>query len=101
MVNEETKPEETPTLDPTTSVLFDLEMRIVISRDNLNLAEKLLNELREVSKVRKLQHEDLLQLDSLLVATKEFFEIVSDDLVTELYQSLKEEKEDLSDTETA
>lgn len=97
-INEETK---TTAIDPVTSVLFDLEFRITTARDNLNTAEELLNQARELRKERRLQREDFEQLDSLLIVTKEFFDVVPDDLMTELYQSLKEEKENLNDTETA
>lgn len=90
MTNEETP---IPTMDKTTSVLFDLEFRITTARDNLNTAEQLLNKAREIRKERELTIEDFQQLESLLISTKEFFDYVPDDLITELYQSLKEEKE--------
>jgi len=94
MVNEESKP---AALDPTTSVMFDLEFRITTARDNLNLAEKLLNEAREISKLRPLQRKDFEQFESLLIAVKEFWDVVPDDLITELYQSLWNQKESQND----
>jgi enolase len=88
-INEEAKT-PIPTLDPTTSVLFDLGSRITTTRDNLNTAEQLLNQTKELSKERKLQHEDFQQFESLLTATKEFFDIATTDLMDELYGSLLE-----------
>lgn len=90
-----------PTMDALTSVLCDLEFRILITRDNLNLAEAVLNQVRDLSKGRKLQHEDFQQLESLLIVTKEFFDFVTTDLLDELYLSLKEEKNALNGKETA
>lgn len=100
MTNEEATPVETapPTMDKTTLALFDLEMRIVMSCDNLNLAEKLLNELRELSKIRKLQRKDFQQFESLLFVIKEYFEVATCDLMDELYSAIKEQKDALSVT---
>ena len=90
MVNEEVK---VPAIDAVTSVLYDLEFRITTARDNLNLAEQLLNQAREISKKRELQREDFEQLDSLLIVVKEFFEVATTDLLDELYQALHNKKE--------
>jgi hypothetical protein len=92
MTDEGIKPVETapPALDKTTSALFDLGFRITTARDNLNTAEQLLNQTMELSKGRKLQHEDFQQLESLLIVTKEFFDVVTTDLMDELYRSLHE-----------
>lgn len=89
-INEETEP---AAIDKTSSIIYDLEFRITTTRDNLNTAEQLLNQARELNKGRKLQHEDFLQFESLLIATKEFFDVVTTDLLDGLFQSLKEEKE--------
>jgi len=86
MMNEETSP---PALDKTTSALFDLGFRISTVRFCLNIAEQLLNQAMELSKERKLQHEDFQQFESLLLATKEFFDVHTG-LLNELFESLVE-----------
>lgn len=88
---------EPTAIDETLSIIFDFEFRIETTRDNLNTAEQLLNEAREKMKERKLQVEDFQRLESLLLATKEFFEVAAGDLMDELYRSLKGYKDSQND----
>ncbi|MCL4550575.1 MAG: hypothetical protein M1495_18645 [Bacteroidetes bacterium] len=87
-----------PKIDPVTSVLFDLEFRLITVQDNLKTAERLLNQARELRKTRPLNQDDFSELDSLLITAKEFFDVVPDDLMSELYQAIRNEKDAQNDS---